>query len=244
MYFGLILSLLSSSPSVFAKRLSESSSHEFCQFSILGSNSLLPICVGDRPGSRHQHLDLDNYFDEALVHRASDKPAQVILSAAKVGRQSQWATAPKCVQLQNTTEKYCVYTNLQFADNRGISIFTTPENAEQVRKLPAFYQLSIFMRLSIMSRTHHTLRNSYQAVESVSLPTEHSSDQIAIFSNTPTVLIEEEIFDEFVPDDRVPLQNLAVNQLPPKSKKLTLDLCGHFGGDHVEDLINTEFLCG
>ena len=41
-------------------------------------------------------------------------------------------------------------------------------------------------------------------------------------------------------EDRLELQRLAVDKLPPKSRDLFLELHGHFGGDKVNDIINTN----
>jgi hypothetical protein len=239
MHSSLFLSLLATIPSSFAKISSDSSSHDYCNFSLLGLNSLLPTCIGERSASRNQDLHVDNYFDKDFVHRAVDKPAQVLLSAGTLERQSQWSMAPKCLQLQNTTEKYCIYTSHKFADSRGISFFTSPENAQKMLKLPAFTNKHIHEAVNHEPNPPYVAKQlPGRGIGLIANRTLFRSDRI--FSNTPTVVIEEEIFETFKAEDRVPFQNVAVNQLSPATKKLVLDLCGHFGGDHVEDLINTN----
>lgn len=57
---------------------------------------------------------------------------------------------------------------------------------------------------------------------------------------TPVFIVMEDIFETFVGSDRRPFQTDAIKRLPEPTRKLFMDLCGHFGGDPVEDIINTN----
>jgi hypothetical protein len=53
-------------------------------------------------------------------------------------------------------------------------------------------------------------------------------------------MIEEEIFEYLNNADLFDLQELAVDRLPPRTQKLVTNLHGHFGGNVIEDIINTN----
>lgn len=57
---------------------------------------------------------------------------------------------------------------------------------------------------------------------------------------TPVIMIEENIFEIFDRNDRLPYLRRTVRKLPERTEKKFMDLCGHFGGDPVEDIINTN----
>jgi hypothetical protein len=61
-----------------------------------------------------------------------------------------------------------------------------------------------------------------------------------LFRSTPVLILEEDIHEGFQETDRLPFYHLAIKQLPKTANKLFHELMGHFGGDPVEDIINTN----
>ncbi|EHK98295.1 putative N-lysine methyltransferase SMYD2 [Glarea lozoyensis 74030] len=55
---------------------------------------------------------------------------------------TRWTTKPSCIS-DEAGQEYCVFTNANFANGRGISFFTTPTIAENVKDLPAFQEMGI-----------------------------------------------------------------------------------------------------
>jgi len=208
----------------------------FCGISLFDQSSWNPICTGDRQ-SLDAGLATGNFQDN--IHNAADKPSNVLNSADTTLDDSPWSHRPKCLRLQNSTEKYCIYTSSVFAQNRGVSLFTTQDHGDGFLELPAFKHPDV---------TRDANREPNPPYESRQLPgrgvglianrTLHRGDHI--FSNTPVFIINEEVFDTFVGSDRRPFQTEGINRLPEKTRKLFMDLCGHFGGDPVEDIINTN----
>ncbi|KAF2664724.1 SET domain-containing protein [Microthyrium microscopicum] len=161
------------------------------------------------------------------------------LSSTLTNYAKDWAHPPKCIQSQNGTDKYCLYTHHAFANSRGISIFTTPDKAARLLELPAF-----------TDETAHTKVNSEPdpPYEARSLPgrgiglianrTLHKGDHI--FSNTPVIMVEEWIFSEFEEAQRLPLQEAAILQLPKGAHDKFMALHGHFGTNPYDDNFNTN----
>lgn len=137
------------------------------------------------------------------------------------------------------TEKFCVYTTRDFAHNRGISLWTTPEHSEEFLKLPAFTHPDLLRGVNEEPNPPYESRQlPGRGVGLIANRTLQKGDHI--FSMTPVIMIEESIFEVFAKSDRLPFARRAVERLPEQSKKKFMDLCGHFGGDPVEDIINTN----
>jgi hypothetical protein len=209
---------------------------DFCGLPLLDSSSWNPICSGDRS---QIGLEVDTGNLPENIHRAANKPAEIIDSASTSSANSQWSHNPKCMREHNSTETFCIYTNSKFAQNRGISIFTTPEHADRFLQLPAFVTPDVTEEANNEPNPPYEARElPGRGVGLIVNRTLHRGDHI--FSNTPALVIHESVFEIFFKGDRQPFQTRGVHQLPEKTNKLFLDLCGHFGGDKVEDIINTN----
>lgn len=153
---------------------------------------------------------------------------------------SQWSHRPRCIRQENSTELYCVYTSPSFARGRGISIWTTPEEIEDILRLPAFMDHSVF--------DEGVNEESNPPYEAKQLPgrgiglianrTLQRGDHI--FSHTPVFFIHPDVFELFPEEDRIKMQQTAIQRLPPNTKSAFMGLYGHFGGDHIEDVLNTN----
>ncbi|KAF2402643.1 SET domain-containing protein [Trichodelitschia bisporula] len=150
-----------------------------------------------------------------------------------------WSSRSRCLRFQNSTERYCVYTSTTFAGGRGISVFTTPERAAQIARLPAFTDPEV------LHGVNHEPNPPYEArtlpgrgIGLIANRTLHRGDHI--FSNTPVLLVQESISEDFFLKDHGPFHAEAVERLPERSRAAFMNLCGHFGGDPVQDIINTN----
>lgn len=227
--------LLSAVVAVSAREPIFGSNLGFCGASSPDSSSWSPVCSrnGESIG-----IDLDTY--PSNTHRAANKPDQIRLSASNhIADHSQWSHTPRCLREQNMTEKFCVYTTQKFAHSRGMSLWTTPEHSEEILKLPAFTNPDILRGVNEEPNPPYESRQlPGRGVGLIANRTLHKGDHI--FSNTPVFMIEEGIFDIFAKRDRVPYLRRGVQQLPGRSEKLFMDLCGHFGGNPFEDIVNTN----
>jgi hypothetical protein len=150
-----------------------------------------------------------------------------------------WSYRPRCIQNGNTEQIYCVYTSTTFARNRGISIFTSPKNAASIVLLPPFTNPTILEGTDIYTNSPYEARDlPGRGIGLVANRTLHRGDMV--FRSTPVFVVDDEIFID-VPDNlRHAMQGYAVESLPPETRELYIDLCAHFGGDKVEDIIHTN----
>lgn len=147
---------------------------------------------------------------------------------------------PKCIWNANSTKEYCVFTSTKFDNGRGISFMTTPDKAERIVQLPAF------TNPKVLENVNHEPRPPYEArkvpgkgIGLVANKTLYAGD--LIFSNTPVLVVEQIIFEEFEENsDHVPLQELAIDNLPDAARTLFMNLHGHFGGNPYVDIFNTN----
>jgi hypothetical protein len=150
-----------------------------------------------------------------------------------------WSYRPRCIQNDDASKTYCVYTSTTFARNRGISFFTTPENAERIISLPAFNDPKVLEGTDEYSNPPYEARElPGRGIGLIANRTLNRGD--LVFRSTPVFVVEEESFEE-VPDNlRHAMERYAVESLPPETRELYMDLCAHFGGEKVEDIINTN----
>lgn len=175
------------------------------------------------------------------IHRTSSKPQEVFKSSHshETNNHGVWSHKPRCLRQYNATQKYCVYTSSTFAEGRGISIFTNANSTLDILSLPAFTDPKVVKGIN----KEHNRAYKQEEIPGkglglvATLPIKRGEN---IFSTTPVFLLEEGIYDDFVEKDRMPFYHLAVKQLPKPAEKLFNDLMGHFGGDPVEDKINTN----
>jgi hypothetical protein len=231
-----LLQLVVSTAIVSARQSTLGLDLDFCGLPLLESSSWNPICSGDR-STLDIKVGTGDFPDN--IHRAADKPSEITNPASTGLEDSPWSYKPRCMREHNSTEKFCIYTHSKFAQNRGISVFTTSEHADHFLKLPAFAHPDVTKSANDEPNPPYEARElPGRGVGLIVNRTLHRGDHI--FSNTPALLIHEDVFEIFFKGDRQPFQTQGVMQLPEKTSKLFLDLCGHFGGDKVEDIINTN----
>jgi hypothetical protein len=155
-----------------------------------------------------------------------------------------WTKPIKCIPKENSTNTYCVYSNGEFANGRGISFFTTPSIADRVITLPAFA---------------NTKKRLYDKVNKFDDPpwevkvipgrgkglfatrTLHRGDQIV--ADTP---IGVYLADALVPDHKLGYIYLhtAFMHLPKPSQQLFLGTMAASDGDPIMERINTNAFAG
>lgn len=196
-----------------------------------------PVCYGTRRSSTSLNLQC---LQEGLCFRNSQSPIQQFtFPTHDVNRHPEWSHKPRCIREENSTESYCVYTSASFARGRGISIWTTPDEIDEFLKLPAFSNQSVFEGVNEEPNPPYVARElPGRGIGLIANRTLHRGDRI--FSHTPVFLIQQDVFQTFSTEDRIPIQRTAIQRLPWKAKSAFMALCGHFGGDHIEDVTNTN----
>ncbi|RDW71413.1 hypothetical protein BP6252_07976 [Coleophoma cylindrospora] len=145
-----------------------------------------------------------------------------------------WDSAPKCLN----TSDFCLYTSSSFASGRGISIITTQSTAASLASIPIFTTKqppvyppkghNLYYEFDFPGRGRGVIANT----------TFHRGD--LIFSHTPLLLLDEEMFEGTSKTERNSVAKQAVDALPPATRELFYSQAGHFGTDPVEDRIRTN----
>jgi hypothetical protein len=150
-----------------------------------------------------------------------------------------WTQEPVCLEASsNQTEAICIYTSSTFAHGRGISIVTTPTIAKQVAHYAAFTKPESLDGANIeLSPPYVAQALPGRGIGLIANRTLHRGDRI--FSHTPAIVLHFDA-DKFDRNDRLALQRDAIHRLPEQLRNSFLALHGHFGGDHVNDVIYTN----
>lgn len=144
----------------------------------------------------------------------------------------------KCLAPRSSMQLFCVYSFDSFSDGRGLSVITTPERIKAMQSLPAFTK--------VLNKVANEKTPSYEVTKIpnrgyglIAKKALHRGDRI--FANTPVLIIDAEA--QSVGDDGwIELGNIAVNELPPKTRKLFWALHGQRGSDAdpASDRIDTN----
>jgi hypothetical protein len=153
-----------------------------------------------------------------------------------------WSRKPQCLTEKGTNESYCVYTNENFANGRGISFFTTPSIAEKVTQLPAFTNQGLHDHVNNFDDPPWEVRNIPGRGNGLfATRTLHRGD--LILSNTPMGVYQS---DAFFPDYELGYKYLrkTFEYLPKSSQEIFLRMATHSPGDAVMERINTNAFSG
>jgi hypothetical protein len=151
-----------------------------------------------------------------------------------------WTHNPTCFEAfthngdEDKKETFCTYTNSRFANDRGISIITTPEVATQ-------YLLESFSHEDQEDRGQEL----YEARETENRGTGLFAKKKAQPGETlilkhPVVIITRDLLHGRAREERHKLLELAVQQLPEKTRKTFLGLSKSRGGFELDDVMQTN----
>ena len=172
--------------------------------------------------------------------KAGENQSQIMIGhESTIKLNSQWSYSPDCIATSQSGNEYCLYTSTTFANNRGISIWATPRGASRFLALPAFADPDVLMDVNAERNPPFIqIQIPGRGLGLVANKTLHRGDRI--LSNTPLYIVDESLYEELDLHIRAPFQERAIKQLPPSSSRSFVDLCGHWGGDHIDDVINTN----
>lgn len=156
-----------------------------------------------------------------------------------------WSYEPFCLFNKEFEVNFCVYTSTKFARGRGISFIGMPEHVSKATDMPLFQSPKYFNTdeqdygtdFTQTKFEHRSIRGKGNGV--VSTSSLYQGDRI--YSFTPILAVHDSIMQTI--DDSPDLHLLlrvAVNRLPATSRKLFLDMHGHFGDDPYYDRLNTN----
>jgi hypothetical protein len=138
---------------------------------------------------------------------------------------------------------FCVYTAPNFARGRGISVFTTPAEAQRIAKtaksvLTNSTSLDATKARSVIPAPYIAQAIPGRGIGLVANTTLQRGD--SVFSHTPALIVDEATFKAKVVKECIPLQREAVERLPRGTREAFMDLHGHFGGEKVDDIVQTN----
>ncbi|KAF1813010.1 SET domain-containing protein [Eremomyces bilateralis CBS 781.70] len=150
-----------------------------------------------------------------------------------------WSHRPKCMRKSEDHDFYCIFTSTAFANGRGISIFTDPATAKSIAGLPAFTNPETVAHINDESGSPFEKRAlPGRGFGLVATRPFHRGD--SVFSHTPVYMVNDQTYEALNEEDRLEMQQEAVRRLPPGTRDLYLELHGHFGGDAIDDRLNTN----
>jgi hypothetical protein len=161
---------------------------------------------------------------------------------AKISAFEPWTHEPQCITDEESKEEYCVYTNENFANGRGISFFTSPSIAKRVESLPAFVQSGIHDNTNRFVDPPWEIRNIPGRGNGLfATRILHRGD--AIIADTPVGVYQS---DAFFPDYPIGYKYLrkTFDQLPNATREIILRTAAHSPGDPIMERINTNAFAG
>jgi hypothetical protein len=141
-----------------------------------------------------------------------------------------------CIQDVNGTDKHCAYTKPTFAGNRGISIVAMTDVADRIFQMPAFHDQRIHQHRST-DPPYAVKQLPGRGTGVVAIRTLNRGDRI--FMEPPALVVHSKVYD-FMDSDFIHLQDAAVEGLPNNTRSMFMDLWGEWGGNKVDDIMNTN----
>jgi hypothetical protein len=177
-----------------------------------------------------------------LAHRANiSQTTQTIEESRNAAHQAAdfpWTFWPECFSNEKTEDPYCVFSDQNFANGRGISIITTQTFAYAMREKPVFTRPQLLEQVNRYANppfVQHEFPGKGRGL--VANKTLHRGD--VIFSSTPILVTDSDSY-ALSTSERLALYYRAVDTLPPKTQASFWALLGHFKDDPVDDRINTN----
>ncbi|KAH8673929.1 hypothetical protein BX600DRAFT_547574 [Xylariales sp. PMI_506] len=155
-----------------------------------------------------------------------------------------WPFSTPCVYNVNETRNFCVYSNPDFANGRGISVLTSPDRAVGIAQSRALADPSVFANMRDLNapdsprwRVEAIPGKDYGLVATRNLEIgEH------IMSTTASLMIDYNVFYELLEEDVHAMQVEAVNYFPPKHRSLFMNLSTHDEVDGIEERVDKIIL--
>jgi hypothetical protein len=142
-----------------------------------------------------------------------------------------WSYPPVCTDvLASVGSSLCVYTNTSFSHGRGISIFTTPELAEQILVLPPFQDPGALQGINEFTGTWYTQEMPGKGMGMLAKKDLKFKDRIT--AHTPALLAYLE--SDLSTAEREKFFKLAVSQLPKATRDMYLRLATVYGLPQVK----------
>ncbi len=153
-----------------------------------------------------------------------------------------WTHKRQCLEDEENYQEYCVYTDANFANGRGVSFFTSREIAKRVESLPAFVQQGVHDNANKFDKSPWEIRkipgrgNGIFATRKL-----YRGDEILVA--TPVGLYHSQAFSA---DGLTGYQYLrkAFDQMPNATREVILRTATNKPEDPIMERINTNAFLG
>jgi len=196
----------------------------------VSEQSLFPVFTSPGIEEKHEH-------DPASCGHQDHQQGRV-----KVSPYAPWTHKKQCLEDEENYQEYCVYTNSNFANGRGISFFTTRSIAKQVGSLPAFVQQGLYDNTNKFVDPPWEIKHVPGRGNGLFATRElHRGDEI--IAATPIGVYHH---DAFIPDAPIGYQFLrkTFDQLPNATREIILRTAANKAGDPIMERINTNAFLG
>jgi hypothetical protein len=139
---------------------------------------------------------------------------------------------------EQCTNRYGIYTDVNFWGGRGISLVTTENvvNKAVLAGLNQYYQQTVGLQVA-----RHAFREHHIDGKGIGLvATRRLRKGELIIWEPPSLLVHLNMREHVSDEVRLSMQRAAVDALPLTTKSETLGLMGHWGGDAIEDRLDTN----
>ncbi|KAF2099758.1 SET domain-containing protein [Rhizodiscina lignyota] len=181
-------------------------------------------------------------FEE--LHRPHSDPKHPLnfLSSWIVGGPRLWTYEPVCLH-DPRVSTICVYTSTTFANGRGLSLVTSPEEERPCTKAEAFRGTSdsqeaehgnVELAETRFRREHFPAKG----VGIIATQSIHRGD--VIYAKTPLTVQQQKAMLKLKQTDAHLLMQISVERLPKDSRDLFFTMKGQFGANPYWDRVNTN----
>jgi len=116
---------------------------------------------------------------------------------------------------------------------------TTPAVSKYFSRNAAFRKPKLLQGIDAQANPPYTIQPlPGRGLGTIANRTLHRGDNIV--SYTPVFIIHRKTYSLASPSDRLHFQREAIDLLPARTRELFLALHGHFGGDKIDDIIQTN----
>lgn len=133
--------------------------------------------------------------------------------------------------------QFCVYIDTESFHGRGIALITTPSTMARV-KLPEMQDESQGYGNVVVDEPYV---EQYIPGKGIGLVANRliKKGEIIIFE-PPSIIVNLDMGGSVKEEIRLEMQWESIYSLPRETKSKSLGLMGHFGGDHLDDVLNTN----
>jgi hypothetical protein len=170
-------------------------------------------------------------------HRVTSSSQRILTSQSQPLH--SWSYDPECIFSKSLEVNICAWTDVQFANGRGISIIATPDAATAVAMNRIFRDSDLAKTANSMFTPPYEIRQlPGRGLGLIGNRTIQRGEKI--FAHTP-ILVAQAISETGLDEkDLFRLHRIAIKRLPGQTRDLFLALHGHFGGDPIYDRFSTN----